>query len=81
MNHDDNENFFNRSDGMSALFPIAYTFDEGDAKWIVENEFCSLEIEAVLFLIDLALLLIPLESDHVYLHHSTYNALKSTAQA
>jgi len=72
MNHDYNDNIFNRSDCMPALFPAAYTFDEGDAKGIVENESCSFEIDTMLLLIDLVLFYIPFKSDHVYLHYSTY---------
>jgi hypothetical protein len=72
MNHDDYDYFFNGSDCMPALFPAAYGFDEGDAKWVVENESCSFEINSVPFLVDLVLLFVPFESDHVYLLHSTY---------
>jgi hypothetical protein len=65
MNHDYNDNIFNRSDCMPALFPAAYTFDEGNAKGVVENEFCSFEIDTVLFLVDPVLLFIPFKSNHV----------------
>ena len=72
MNHDDNDNTFNRPDCMPALFPTAYAFNECDAKWIVENEFCSFEINTVPFLVDLVPFFILFKADHVYLHDGTY---------
>jgi hypothetical protein len=39
--HGYNDNIFNRSDCMPALFPTTYTFEKGDAKGIVENESCG----------------------------------------
>ena len=72
MSHDDNDNIFNRSDRMPALLPIAYTFNEGDAKWVGENESCSFEINTVLLLVNLVPFFIPFIPDHMYLHYSTY---------
>jgi hypothetical protein len=65
MNHDYNDNIFNRSDCMPALFPAADTFDEGDAEGVVENEPCSFEIDTMLFLVDLVLFFIRFKSDRV----------------
>ena len=50
---------------MPALFPTTYAFDEGDAKRVVKNKFCSFEIDAVLFPVDLVFFFIPFKSDYV----------------
>ncbi len=48
MNHDDNDNVFNRSERMPSLFSTFYALDERDAEGILENEPCGFEIDAVL---------------------------------
>jgi len=51
MNHDENDDVFNRTDCMPALFPAADAFHERDAMRIVEDGSCSFEINAMLCLV------------------------------
>jgi hypothetical protein len=64
MNHDENDNVFNRTDRMPALLPAADAFNERDAMRIVEDESCSFEINAMLCLVAPVLRFMPLKSDH-----------------
>ncbi len=56
---------FSTDDCMPALLAAAYPFDKRDAIGIIEDELCGFEIDAVSCLVELILLFIPFESDHV----------------
>ena len=60
------------ADPLPALFAASCPFDECYAARIVEYQLRSLEIDTVLEQVDLVLPFVPFESDHVYVHISTY---------
>ncbi len=72
MNHDNNNNILDRSNGMPALLPIADPLGKRNASRIIEDKLSGFEIDAKFSLVAPILSLIPFKSNHVYLHYRKY---------
>ncbi len=68
-------------DGANCVPPflaVRNPLNECDAEWVIKDQLSNLEVNTVLGLIDFVLCLISFDP-HLYLHCSTYMAVKSGA--
>ena len=72
MNHDNYNNIFDRANGIPALLAIADPLDERNTMRIIKDKLRRFKIDTMLFPIAPIFCLMPLKSNHMYLHYRKY---------